>query len=402
MANIGGRFRTLLQGKMGESLANELADLMNTAFGAGGSGTVSYRAETILAGFLGRFKAREFVGLMNSAYPLSRLLGRGEILLHALVGKREATELVGIINRSYSYPTISSAATANYAENLDTTALTVVATCPLGGTITYSISGGADAALFAIGASSGAVTPISAFDFEDPEDVGGNNVYDFTVRATSSTTGNYTEQSAVVTVTDISELVDCEPTLIVTQYVAPVAPVAPVAEVFTVTGGIDEVVTFAESGTENPGDATFDAGGLVTAFTNPLNYTGGIGGIGTDTITFTANTVGARSDYSKSSGGGGTVTVTVQGVTEVIEVIEVIESFDVDFDEPDRGTITISGEEIEWDATDVEVETALNLALSPEAVTVTGADGVFTATYDSSGDKTDAEIDSHTLQKPAP
>ena len=47
--------------------------------------------------------------------------------------------------------------------------------------ITYSIAGGADAALFAIDRATGALTFLTAPDFEAPADAGGNNVYDLVV-----------------------------------------------------------------------------------------------------------------------------------------------------------------------------------------------------------------------------
>ena len=54
---------------------------------------------------------------------------------------------------------------------------------PDGTAITWSISGGADRALFNINAQTGALTFRSAHDFERPTDAGGNNVYDVVVRA---------------------------------------------------------------------------------------------------------------------------------------------------------------------------------------------------------------------------
>ncbi len=67
------------------------------------------------------------------------------------------------------------------AEN--TTAVTTVsATDPdAGATLTYAISGGADAARFSINASTGALQFNVARDFEVPNDAGANNVYDVQV-----------------------------------------------------------------------------------------------------------------------------------------------------------------------------------------------------------------------------
>ena len=49
-------------------------------------------------------------------------------------------------------------------------------------TLSYSISGGADAAQFAINASTGALSFVAAPDYESPTDADANNVYDVTVQ----------------------------------------------------------------------------------------------------------------------------------------------------------------------------------------------------------------------------
>src|SRR6185312_1154459 len=60
---------------------------------------------------------------------------------------------------------------------------TVTATDPdAGQTLSYSISGGADAAKFSINATTGALGFLTAPNFEMPTDVGGNNVYDLNVQ----------------------------------------------------------------------------------------------------------------------------------------------------------------------------------------------------------------------------
>lgn len=98
-------------------------------------------------------------------------------------------------------PTFTSATTASFAENATGAVYTAVATGS--GTITYSISGGADAAKFNINSSTGAVTFISSPDFETPTDVGANNVYDIIITATNAF-GSATRNVAI-TVTDVAE-----------------------------------------------------------------------------------------------------------------------------------------------------------------------------------------------------
>lgn len=102
-------------------------------------------------------------------------------------------------------PTITSASTANVAENT-TAVLTVTATDGGSGlTATpYSITGGADQAKFTINATSGALVFASAPDFETPTDVGANNVYNVIVGATD-VAGNTGTMAIAVTVTDVVE-----------------------------------------------------------------------------------------------------------------------------------------------------------------------------------------------------
>src|SRR5262249_25447522 len=80
-------------------------------------------------------------------------------------------------------PTITSngggaTATIFISEN-STAVTTVTASDPdAGQTLSYSISGGADASKFNIGSTTGALSFITAPNFELPTDAGGNNVYD--------------------------------------------------------------------------------------------------------------------------------------------------------------------------------------------------------------------------------
>ncbi len=97
-----------------------------------------------------------------------------------------------------------ASATINVSEN-QTTVTTVVATdadLPVQ-TLAYSIIGGADASRFTINSSTGAVTFISAPNFESPLDVGGDNVYDLVVRASDGSL--FDDQTIAVTVTNVNE-----------------------------------------------------------------------------------------------------------------------------------------------------------------------------------------------------
>ena len=95
-------------------------------------------------------------------------------------------------------------AAASILEN--TTAVTSgMATDPdTGQTLSYLISGGADASKFTIGSTTGALSFITAPNFELPTDLGGNNVYDVIVQA-SDGHGSIVTQAIAVTVTDVFE-----------------------------------------------------------------------------------------------------------------------------------------------------------------------------------------------------
>jgi uncharacterized delta-60 repeat protein len=95
-----------------------------------------------------------------------------------------------------------ASASVSIAENT-TAVATVVASDADGPAITYSITGGADAAKFTINASSGVLAFAAAPNFEAPTDVGGNNVYDVTVQASDGTLTDM--QAAAVTVTNVNE-----------------------------------------------------------------------------------------------------------------------------------------------------------------------------------------------------
>ena len=86
------------------------------------------------------------------------------------------------VNNTNDAPVITSSNAASFAENATGTVYTAAATdVDAGATLTYSISG-ADASLFDINATTGAVTFKSSPNYEAPADAGGNNVYDIKVR----------------------------------------------------------------------------------------------------------------------------------------------------------------------------------------------------------------------------
>lgn len=116
---------------------------------------------------------------------------------------------VTVINQNEA-PTITSngggnTAAVNISENT-TAVTTVTATDPdAGQTLTYAIADGADAALFTINATTGALAfkNMGAPDFENPTDAGANNVYDVTVQV-SDGNGGIDTQAVAVTVQNVT------------------------------------------------------------------------------------------------------------------------------------------------------------------------------------------------------
>jgi len=89
------------------------------------------------------------------------------------------------------------------AENT-TAVTTVTATDPnIGSVLSFSISGGADAALFAIDATTGVLSFFNAPNFEAAADADGNNVYDVTVQVTDGQAID--TQTLAVTVQNVNE-----------------------------------------------------------------------------------------------------------------------------------------------------------------------------------------------------
>ena len=70
--------------------------------------------------------------------------------------------------------------------------------------LTYSISGGADAAKFSINSSTGVLSFVAAPNYEAPTDAGANNVYDVTVQVSDGTLTD--TQALAVAVTDVSNV----------------------------------------------------------------------------------------------------------------------------------------------------------------------------------------------------
>jgi VCBS repeat-containing protein len=92
----------------------------------------------------------------------------------------------------------------NIAENSTAVTRVTASDADTRQTLGYSIVGGADAAKFTINSSTGALSFVSAPNYEAPTDSGGNNIYDVTVQV-SDGNGGLDSQAISVTVTAVNE-----------------------------------------------------------------------------------------------------------------------------------------------------------------------------------------------------
>lgn len=144
-------------------------------------------------------------------------------------GVEETGYTPGTFRLDATAPVITSAASASLAENA-TWAFTITASEP----VTFSLSG-TDAGFFElIGAMPATSVTLridsnGTFDFETPQDAGGNNVYNFTINVTDQGTPGLTaSQAFTLTVTDVAD----------GGAVAPTNTVAPVASGSTTVGSV--------------------------------------------------------------------------------------------------------------------------------------------------------------------
>ena len=153
--------------------------------------------------YAGQFSAPAFADL-NADGLLDLVLDGGNNSLSLLLNGASARPRITVtVNAENDAPSITSAATANFAENGSDIAYEANWTDDGLEGLTWSL-GGADAALFDIN-SAGAVTFKNAPNFEAPTDNGGNNVYDITVTASDGALGSGA-RAVAITVTNVNEV----------------------------------------------------------------------------------------------------------------------------------------------------------------------------------------------------
>ncbi|MGQ0531048.1 MAG: cadherin domain-containing protein [Panacagrimonas sp.] len=140
----------------------------------------------------------------NNAYRLVVTVSDGR-----LSDTQTITVTVGNVDEPGNEPPFISSngggatATISVAENATTVTTVVASDVDAGSSVTYSISGGADASLFSINASTGALRFVNAPDFENPLDVGADK--DYVVIVTASDGSLSDSQTLTVRVTNVDE-----------------------------------------------------------------------------------------------------------------------------------------------------------------------------------------------------
>ncbi|MCM2372825.1 DUF4347 domain-containing protein [Aporhodopirellula aestuarii] len=183
-----------------------------TAFATDSSDTVTYSLDDDAGG---RFEINSTTGVVtvsNGSLLNYEVTTSHDITVRATSSDTStATEVltINVLPVNESSPEITSnggGATASINVSENHTAVTIVVATDADApaqTLTYSISGGADAAKFTINDSSGELSFIAAPDFETPTDVGGDNVYDVIVEVTDGTLTD--SQAIAVTVNNSVE-----------------------------------------------------------------------------------------------------------------------------------------------------------------------------------------------------
>ena len=133
-----------------------------------------------------------------------------QVTVQASDGELSATQSLAVtVTNVNEAPVIGSnggGATAQFRVHENSLAVTTVqATDPDSSKLSYSIAGGADAALFGIDANTGALAFLKAPDFEHPSDAGADNIYQVIVQASDGALASI--QSLSVRVTDVNETI---------------------------------------------------------------------------------------------------------------------------------------------------------------------------------------------------
>lgn len=206
LGNIGlaltgaGGAETIIGAGGNDSLAGGAGD--DTLNGGAGDDTISGGDGTDTAVFSGPRSAYTLTAIANG------LLVSGQDGTDTLTGI-EFLAFSDVTISTATPPTITSngggaAASVSIPENSSVVTIVTASDPDAGATLTYSISGGADASLFQINALNGLLFFISSPNFEHPADSDHNNSYVVQVRASDGSL--FDDQLITVNVTNVIEL----------------------------------------------------------------------------------------------------------------------------------------------------------------------------------------------------
>jgi PKD repeat protein len=209
-------------------------------------------------------------------------------------------------------PTITTGNGSNILEN-NTNIGTVVTTDLENDTITYTLSGGVDQALFSIHASSGVLTFNTAPDFENPTDDGNNNSYLVEITATDDGAGTLSDTLALT----VNIQNENDAPIITSNSAGTTASVTMVENttaITTITSSDDEgdIISYSLSGGVD--QALFTLAGAVLTFTAAPDFEAPIDNGADNTyiveVTATDDGAGTLTDVQ-------TITITVTDTNEL-------------------------------------------------------------------------------------
>lgn len=119
-------------------------------------------------------------------------------------GGTDTATVTVTITGSNDAPVLTAETAISVAENETAIAANLSASDVDGTALRYSITGGADAALFRIDPETGELSFLTAPDYENPADAGGDNIYDVTV-SVSDAQGATDSADIAITVSDMDE-----------------------------------------------------------------------------------------------------------------------------------------------------------------------------------------------------
>jgi VCBS repeat-containing protein len=129
------------------------------------SGIISYSLENNATATQALTEGQAATDAFGSILAISGYdIARSDLIAFAITGGNDA-------------PTVTSPSFVYFADNSTDTAYIVSGTDPESSKLSYAISGGADAALFAIDSITGAISFITAPDYEAPSDANADNIY---------------------------------------------------------------------------------------------------------------------------------------------------------------------------------------------------------------------------------